>query len=56
VGSGTCNSKSKCTGASAKVIINALPATRMGDSTVQNSGNASGAQSTPSQNKVYVNG
>ena len=53
VSSGTCNSKSQCTGASDKVLVNGKGATRMGDTTKQNSCNASGSQATPSQTKVH---
>ena len=54
VGSGTCNGKSQCTTSSQKVLVNGKGATRLGDSTVQNGGNSSGAQVAPSQTKVVV--
>lgn len=51
--SGTCNAKAQYIGASEKVLVNGKGGTRNGDTTVQNSGNACGAQSMPSQTKVY---
>ncbi|AYZ65005.1 DUF4150 domain-containing protein [Burkholderia multivorans] len=52
--SGTVEGMSRNPQGSAKVMLSGSPVTRMTDPTLQNTGNASGAGTSPSQRKVLV--
>ncbi|AJX14467.1 MULTISPECIES: DUF4150 domain-containing protein [Burkholderia] len=54
VASGTVGGTSRNPKGSGKVILSGSPVTRMTDPTLQNTGNASGAGTSPSQVKVLV--